>query len=212
MLKIFQLYHLQLMVVEKALWCDFFSLKSQRFVVFSCQINLGVSLSVSRGVATPNLYLASLLTYWLLDYLGWFSWLCLPLIWISSCWPCIRLSAYLVFMVHLWGNIVLLIFGIEVLMALIVNSFYSKDWRHEVCTWWHRHSKQIFRVSFECWTQKSGFVFLGFSYTLLRCFLTVLQHCTVNLSIIEWTCNGNWWKSTRDVWLVRRGNLVWVYL
>ena len=142
MLKIFQLYHLQLMVVEKALWCDFFSLKSQRFVVFSCQINLGVSLSVSRGVATPNLYLASLLTYWLLDYLGWFSWLCLPLIWISSCWPCMRLYSYLVFMVHLWGNIVLLIFGIEVLMALIVNSFYSKNWRREVCTWWHRHQRK----------------------------------------------------------------------
>ena len=125
-------HYLQLIIVEQALWCDFLSLESKRFVVFSCQINLRVSLSISRGVGTPCIYLVSIDPN-LIDLIEseWYGWLCILLstnISWSYWWDVFSTLSFVVNCVWPWLYVVIWFLTLESILDCLMHFLSSISW------------------------------------------------------------------------------------
>ena len=140
------------------------------------------------GVATPDLYLESLLTHGLLDYLVVIlltsctfisNILMLTLVKIVQLWCVFMVRNYAImrrYLLALFGRLCFLPFkALSSLLFVFLNETSKIN-----------SLKTIIVIFFEweSWTQKCEFVFLGFIYTLMRCSLMVLRHfefeCWVN--------------------------------
>ena len=138
--------------------------------------------------------------------LWWFCWLRMPLFRIFSCYlheDC--LAMVLVFMcmiMQLWGNIPWLI--LKGLILILVSILSYLRWSN-MCSCVIPRTYWSWAFEFESWIKKSEFLFLGFIHSC-----EVFSHgvATLWVWVLSKFCNKNWWKSTRDMWLVRRWDLV----
>ena len=137
---------------------------------------------------------------------GLCSWVLFTLVWGVFPWCCDTRSISGNFLIFISGNF-------PILFVEGWNSFHE-DYSLLVSSL-GVYSSEFFQrpVGFQrerVLNTKSGFVFLGFylhSYEVFSHGVATPWVWVLSVIFVK----RNWWESTRDVWLVRRGDLVWVY-